>query len=179
MASNTAVPDVTDPSKVPCCKCKDEEGVTILCVLRTSNTEKNKNRSFFTCSKGQAKGCGFFCWAEDVIVDPKTGLAKRKYIPATGESLQKKTKLEQTALDALTQMNLTIQERLKVQEEKLEELEQRLSKVERERNDLKIKLEQNEEIICSSENELLTPPPAKTQKAARGAKGFARPRMLE
>lgn len=80
MEAQQHTPEQVDPSKVPCCKCKDEVGIQLYAVHKVSKTEKNKDRPFYTCSLGK-QGCGFFCWVDDVVVDERTGLAKRKYIP--------------------------------------------------------------------------------------------------
>jgi hypothetical protein len=152
--------DAIDPSKVPCCKCVDESGMGVFAVTRVSKTDKNKDRSFFTCALGQSKGCGFFCWVEDVIVDPKTGLAKRKYIPPP-EGTAKKPKQENASYEQLIA-------RIETLEKEYALFRERLSKLE----------EQEVAIPSSAENELLTPPAPKSQKTTGGSKKSAKPRML-
>jgi hypothetical protein len=160
MDSKMEVNDVADPSKVPCCKCKDESGMGIYSVVRVSKTEKNKDRSFFACPLGQSKGCGFFCWVEDVIVDVKTGLAKRKYIPPV-EGQAKKPKQESS-------IEAQLLERIEALEKSYAAFQERLQKLE----------EQEPSFINLADNELLTPPTPKTQKTTGGTKKSVKPRLL-
>lgn len=84
-----------DSSKVPFCKCKDETGVPCFALHRVSKTDKNKDRGFYACSLSRDKGgCGFFCWVEDIYIDEKTGLAKKKYIPLPEGYIKKPTPAE-------------------------------------------------------------------------------------
>lgn len=84
-----------DPSKVPQCRCKDENSVPCFAAHRISKTDKNKDRAFYACSVGADKGgCSFFCWVEDVYLDEKTGMARKKYIPLPDGYVKKPTAAE-------------------------------------------------------------------------------------
>ncbi len=84
-----------DPSKVPLCRCKDEQGVPCFATHRVSKTDKNKDRGFYACCVSKEKGgCGFFCWTEDLYIDEKTGMARKKYIPPPEGYVKKPTVAE-------------------------------------------------------------------------------------
>ncbi len=91
-------------------------------VYRVSKTEKNKDRSFFACTLSKEKGgCGFFAWSDDVILDDKTGLAKKRYIPLP-EGYVKKPKVSEEKASQLEERCHQIEERIKFLEEKYEQL---------------------------------------------------------
>jgi len=84
-----------DSTKIPFCKCKDESGIPCFTVHRVSKTDKNKDREFYSCATSRDKGgCGFFCWVEDLYIDEKTGLARKKYIPPPEGYVKKPTVAE-------------------------------------------------------------------------------------
>jgi len=172
MASNTVTNDNQDPSNVPYCKCRDENDLAIFALEKVSKTEKNMDRSFYGCSKPSSKGgCNYFCWVSDVIVDPKTGLAKRKYIPPSEESLKKRNKHEETAVQALMELNQSLEQRVKAQEDMLANFDSRLQKLE----------EKKEEPSCSPEDGILTQPKSqkKTGTPSTYKRGFTRPKLLD
>ena len=112
-----------DSSKVPLCKCKDEAGVPCFAVHRLSKTDKNKDRAFYACSMSRDKGgCGFFCWIEDLYIDEKTGLAKKKYIPPPEGYVKKPTPAENmVALDLRVVALENLAEQFKIRIASLEE----------------------------------------------------------
>lgn len=135
-----------DPSKVPLCLCVDSDGQKYTyAVVKISKTEKNPGREFFSCHLSKANGgCGFFAFADEIYTDPKTGLARRKYVK------------RENSTASTEQKSLTNQ------------LEQRLSSLEFSFEDIKQRLKILEERITTEENELLASKSQKTTGAARG-----------
>jgi hypothetical protein len=132
-----------DPSKVPMCKCLDAQGQpSHYAIIKISKTEKNPGREFFSCHLSKAQGgCGYFAFADQIYTDPKTGLARRKYVA------------NPTAVTAssIASDSSALQERISVLEQTVESLKLRIQK-----------LEDDAIVIPSTpEHEL---PPAKSQK---------------
>lgn len=146
------VPSI-DGSKVPLCNCINTEGQKErYAVVKISKTEKNPGREFWACQISKANGgCGYFAFADEIITDPKTNLARRKYV--------KREKVVQADEQKTT----------------VSQLEERLANLEFCFEDLKQRLKNLEEEVVRTENE----PQSKAQKInGYNARGKTRPKIL-
>jgi hypothetical protein len=152
MEAQDTVSAAVDPSKVPCCRCKDEvNGIhSVFAVEKISKTEKNPGRIFYVCSIPKDKGgCNYFAWADDIIVDSKTGFAKKKYIP-----MEKKPKAEVASHDETNARCDEFQLKINSLESRIERLEESFASLKNTFNP------------AATLDEL---PPAKTQKTTGGS----------